>query len=96
MSEQSLVWLTDGHGVLTADASGYSVTVERLLPAADARFVVWAIEPPRGPLVSGIRPSPREAMQAAEQSAARLCFRARATAAPNAAIGGAALPDVFA
>jgi hypothetical protein len=58
MSEGTLVWLTDGHGVPTADASGYSVTVER--------FIVWAIEPPRSPFVSGIRPTRRETMHAAE------------------------------
>jgi hypothetical protein len=66
MTKDSFVWLTDGHGVVTADVNGYVVSVERLYPASEVRFIVWGAGSPVG---SGVRSSPNEAMLAAEQMA---------------------------
>jgi hypothetical protein len=66
MTTDTSVWLTDGHGVSTADVNGYVVSVERLYPASEVGFVVWRAGTPLG---SGVRPSSDEAMLAAEQMA---------------------------
>jgi hypothetical protein len=66
MANDSFVWLTDGHGVHTADVNGYVVSVERIYPASEVGFVVWGAG---APLASGVRASSNEAMLAAEQMA---------------------------
>ncbi len=74
MAGPKLVWRSDGGGQLWADAGEHTVSVNRLLPASEARFVLWAAN--HGPpLASGTRSSTTEAMVAAEQMLARLAGR---------------------
>jgi hypothetical protein len=73
MKDPQLLWLTDGAGQLSAKDAEYSVTVERLLPAADAHFKVWTLSrEPCEMVASGIRPSVEAAMLAAEETAAAM------------------------
>ncbi len=76
MASDDFIWLTDGQGVITADVNGYVVSVERLYPASEVRFIVWGAGTPVG---SGIRPSSNEAMLAAEQMARTMVPQQRHT-----------------
>jgi hypothetical protein len=80
MQENQLVWLTDNHGAQSADVNGYYVSVERLLPAADARFIVRGARHPHRVVASGTRDSSREAMFAGEYAAEHMPGRARGAA----------------
>ena len=72
MTAPQLLWHTDADNCLAAEANGYRITVERLLPAVEARFILWSLTSPRQILGSGIRDSVTLAVVAAEEVVGRM------------------------
>ena len=69
--QQNLLWRAID-GILIAEIGVCRLTVERLLPSTEARFVVWRLTDPPQAQSSGMRPSVKAAIIAAEEVAAKL------------------------
>jgi hypothetical protein len=64
---EHLLWRTDGNGKLVVEANGRIVAVERLLPSLEARVTIGWICHGTPVAVTGVQPTTRAAMAAAQR-----------------------------
>jgi hypothetical protein len=78
---QRLHWHTNPSGLMSAEAGGYRLTVQRMYPADKATFCVQCTGATAAPGASGDRPSVGEAILAAETAVAALMTKIHPPAA---------------
>ena len=72
VSGTQLLWRTEADGTVASEVIGYRLTVERLQATLEGRFAVWRLGDAPQLCESGVRPTVKEAMRAAEDRAISL------------------------